>query len=99
MKELDHKTRELARINAGRIIQAIQIRGQAPLADLIGASQPTIAHFQGGETKICADSVGLILAAGGFSVVPADALIVDRAQWEAVLTLATRGLELIREDR
>lgn len=97
MHELDQKTRDYARINAAAIMRGIQIVGQAPLADAIGTTQPTIHRFVSGEGHINAETVALMLATMGLRVVDQDAKTVDYAEWSSVLELASRWIGKLRE--
>lgn len=88
MTELSNDARERSRKAHGALLHAMQDPGTArTLALVLGVSESTISR-----TKADTEGVIALLYQLGFKVVPQDAVCVDRAKLDAVLTLAHAAL-------
>lgn len=88
MAELSNDVRERSRKAHASLLQAMQDPGTArTLALVLGVSESTISR-----TKQDAEAVIALLYQLGFKVVAQDAMCVDRAKLDAVLTLAQAAL-------
>lgn len=74
------------------VAQALATMPLDQLAAAINKDDSTASRVRSGDAKVSMDDAVRLLHAAGLRVVPIDVVCVDRAKYEAVVTLATAAM-------
>lgn len=95
MSPASQELAERARPFASLILRRLADVGQVRLAEAIGVSEATISRWKDSDVQRTAE----MLLALGLRVWPEDAIILERPDYIALLQMADRGLQAMRDPR
>jgi predicted XRE-type DNA-binding protein len=91
MNELSNSMAERSRKIERVILHAIADKGQAAIADGIGASESTVSRLKDGQIE----TLSKVLAACGLKVVPSEYKCIDPQKAQAMVTLYEAAMSKI----